>query len=224
MMPTHHNLRPAGFTLIELMVVLAVIAVLLFVAAPSFREMMDVQRVRSVSDQFITDVQFARSEAATRQEIVGISFKPASATFTCYTVHTCGSRAPANCSCVCTAAVGSRCAAASVADPDPPREIRTVQLPAADKVRFEPVLNTGNPLPPAAPATTITFDPATGGLSAHYPTGVWLLPVPPNGAFWGRTKSTITGSNAAIRDMVSSSGRPSTCRPPGSSIHGIASC
>ncbi len=218
------RLRPSGFTLIELMVVLAVIAVLMFVAAPSFRGLMEVQRVKGVSDQFITDVQFARSEAASRQETVGITFKPPGAAFTCYTVHTCGSRAPAACSCNCTAAVGSRCPAAGVADPDPPREIRTVQFPTADRVRFEPILNTGNPLPPAAPATTITFNPATGGLSAHYPTGVWILPVPPNGAFWGRTASTVSGSTVVIRDLVNSSGRPSTCKPSTSSINGIAPC
>jgi len=53
-MRTQNDSRSAGFTLIELMIVLSVMAVLLFVVAPSFRELMDVRRVRGVSDQFAT--------------------------------------------------------------------------------------------------------------------------------------------------------------------------
>ena len=127
-MRTSRGLGRTGFTLVELMVVLAVLAVLLLIAAPSFREVLDVQRVRGVGDQFITDVQLARSEAAGRQERVGISFRPPAATMTCYTIHTCGSRPTNTCVCDCTGAIGSRCPAPSVADPDPPREISNCSI------------------------------------------------------------------------------------------------
>lgn len=214
----------SGFTLIELMVVLAVIAVLLFIAAPSFREVLDVQRVRGVGDQFITDVQFARSEAAGRQEAVGISFRPPNATMTCYTIHTCGSRSFNTCTCDCTAAAGGRCPAPSVLEPDPPREIRTVQLALSGGVRLDPVLNNGNPVAASAATTHVSFDPATGGLSVSYPTGITVGPVPPNNQFWARSSSTVSGTATAIRHVVATTGRPSNCKPTGSTVKGLAPC
>lgn len=223
MMRTHDSLRRSGFTLIELMIVLAVLAVLLFVVAPSFREMMDVQRVRGVSDQFVTDVQFARTEAASRQEVVGITFKPPAAANTCYIVHTCGSSTAANCKCDCNAAAGSRCPDPALVA-DPPREIKTVQH-ADTKVRLVPVLNNGNPVNPLAPSpTSITFDPATGAMTAYYPTGVVVGPRPIGGAFWSRVGSTTVGSTVIVRNVVSTSGRPTTCKPAGSSINGVSPC
>lgn len=213
----------SGFTLIELMIVLAIMAVLMLVVAPSFREMMEVQRVRGVSDTFITDVQFARSEAATRQEVVGITFKPPAAANTCYIVHTCGKVAPEDCRCDCSAAVGSRCPDPAVVS-DPPREIRTVQH-GDSGVSFVPVLANGLPLNPAIPnPTTITFDPATGGMTARYPVWLVVLNRPAGGAFWAKVSSKVSGSTAILRDVVSTSGRPHTCKPTGSTITGVTSC
>jgi len=213
----------SGFTLIELMIVMAVVAVLLMVVAPSFRDLMEVQRVRGVSDGFITDVQFARTEAASRQEVVGISFKPPAAANTCYIVHTCGSSLPANCKCDCSAAAGSRCPDPLVVS-DPPREIRTVQL-GDSAVNLIPVLASGNPVNPAVISpTSISFDPATGAMTAHYPIGFLVTGKPPGGAFWAKVSSKLAGSTVILRDVVSTSGRPSTCKPSGSTIGGAASC
>ena len=55
-----------GFTLIELMVVIAVTAILLAVAAPSFSRFMDSQRLRTVSTAFHSSLVKARSEAIKR--------------------------------------------------------------------------------------------------------------------------------------------------------------
>ena len=214
----------SGFTLVELMVVLAVVALLLLFAAPSFREMMEAQRVRGVSDQFLTDVQFARSEAVARQETVAVTFKPPAATMTCYIVHTCGSLPFNSCRCDCSAAAGSRCPAASLLQPDPPREIRTVQLDTDSGVSLVPVLLSGNPVPASPNPTHITFNPATGGLTSYYATGFIVLPKPPGGAFWAKTSSTRAGSSIAIRDVVNTTGRPHACRPPSSTLNGLASC
>jgi hypothetical protein len=153
---------------------------------------------RGVSDQFVTDVQFARTEAASRQEVVGITFKPPAAANTCYIVHTCGSSTAANCKCDCNAAAGSRCPDPALVA-DPPREIKTVQH-ADTKVRLVPVLNNGNPVNPLAPSpTSITFDPATGAMTAYYPTGVVVGPRPIGGAFWSRVGSTTVGSTVIVR-------------------------
>jgi len=55
-----------GFTLIELMVSIAVLAILLGIAAPSFRSMTASSDLRGVSNELITTLAQARSEAIKR--------------------------------------------------------------------------------------------------------------------------------------------------------------
>lgn len=55
-----------GFTLIELMVSIAVLAILLGIAAPSFRSMTATSNLRGVSNELITTLAQARSEAIKR--------------------------------------------------------------------------------------------------------------------------------------------------------------
>ena len=57
------NIRQAGFTLIELFIVVAVAAVLTTVAVPSFEDFMVNQRLKRVSQTLMLDVIYARSEA-----------------------------------------------------------------------------------------------------------------------------------------------------------------
>lgn len=53
----------AGFTLIELMVVIAVAAVLLAIAVPSFRSLTQINRAAGEVNALSNDLQFARAEA-----------------------------------------------------------------------------------------------------------------------------------------------------------------
>ncbi len=76
-----------GFTMIELMVVVAVIAVLAMIAAPSLKDFMLVQRLKGVNAQLVTDMQFARSEAVARSSKLWVNFG-ANETMTCYTLYT----------------------------------------------------------------------------------------------------------------------------------------
>ena len=62
--PRRHALR--GFTLIEAMIVLAVVALLLALAVPSFREFVIRNRLDGASQEFLTSLQLARSEATRR--------------------------------------------------------------------------------------------------------------------------------------------------------------
>lgn len=203
------RLRPRlGVTLIELMVVVAVLGVLIAVAAPSVRKLLDVQRLRGASAALTTDIQFVRTEAATRQEVAGISFRYVAGSQSCYTVHTCGSATLATCACDCTAAAGSRCPAVSVGVPDPPREIKTVSLPTSRGVIVTATNIAGVPVNNAR----ILFDPATGGMASFFPTVLVGVPNPPPGLFVGATRliSPADGSGA-IRTEVSAAGRPRTC-------------
>jgi type IV fimbrial biogenesis protein FimT len=55
-----------GFTLIELMVVLAVVAVLATLAAPSFKRQIQSTTISSTVNTFLADMRYARSESIRR--------------------------------------------------------------------------------------------------------------------------------------------------------------
>lgn len=55
--------RSDGFTLVELMVTLAVAAILLGIAVPSFRDMLERNRIAAQSNELLGGLQTARSEA-----------------------------------------------------------------------------------------------------------------------------------------------------------------
>lgn len=64
--------RNRGFTLIELMVVLAIAAILLTVGVPSFRDLMIKNRLSGQIQEFYNAINFARSEAIKRGNFVSI--------------------------------------------------------------------------------------------------------------------------------------------------------
>lgn len=63
-----------GFTLIELMITLAVVAVLLALGSPAMGNLFDQQRLKSASEQIYGDLQLARSEAIARNLPVRVNF------------------------------------------------------------------------------------------------------------------------------------------------------
>ncbi len=64
----------AGFTLVELMVVLAVVLILLLIAVPSFADILDRYRVRGAADAAIALVADARSGSVQSNRDVAVSF------------------------------------------------------------------------------------------------------------------------------------------------------
>ena len=52
-----------GFTLVELIVALVVVAILISIAAPSLQGLIQQQRLKAVSETFLADMRTARSEA-----------------------------------------------------------------------------------------------------------------------------------------------------------------
>ncbi len=71
---THATTTAGGFTIVELMVVLAIAAILIVVAAPSFSEFLSRRRVEGVASELVTDLHYTRSEAVSRNERVGMYY------------------------------------------------------------------------------------------------------------------------------------------------------
>lgn len=124
-----------GFTIIELMIVVVIAAILIVIAAPSFADFLAKRRIEGTMAELATDVQFARSEAVSRNEAVRMTFGTG-----CYVIHRAvisGSAAAVT----CTRASKSITAGA---------EIKTVQLDANRPVTLVPTV------------TFFEFDPVRG--------------------------------------------------------------
>ncbi len=87
----------SGFSLIELLVTVAVLGILLSIAVPSFQTTLEKQRLVGAAEQLYEDLQYARTEAIKRNANVFVSFTTGSnwcygialATCTCGTAGSC---------------------------------------------------------------------------------------------------------------------------------------
>jgi type IV fimbrial biogenesis protein FimT len=62
-----------GFTLIEMMITIAVVVVLLAIVAPSFRQIIAGQRIKTASFDLFSALNYARSEAVKRNASVSLN-------------------------------------------------------------------------------------------------------------------------------------------------------
>jgi type IV fimbrial biogenesis protein FimT len=194
-----------ALSLVELMIVVAIAAIIIGLAAPSFSEYIVTQRVRSVHAQLATDLQFARSEAVSRGHYVSVRFQftTGAAGASCYVIFTRPDPTFSNLiTCDCLAAPGTRCAAF----PTETQEVRTVTVPNELKVNLR--VAAGQP-------DVFNFDPRTGGLK-FTPLDVAILSVT------GFIVDTSADAARALRAVVNGSGRANLCTPAGSSLGGTA--
>lgn len=77
--------RAAGFTLVEFLVAMTVLAIVSVTALPSFEDFRARQRLRSAADNLYTDLQYARSESVQRNAVVSVDFVTGAAW--CYGIH-----------------------------------------------------------------------------------------------------------------------------------------
>jgi type IV fimbrial biogenesis protein FimT len=185
-----------GFTLIELMIVIAVVAVLVTLAAPSFYDFIAVQRLKGITAQIMTDLQFARTEAAARSVPVQLRFS-SNSDESCYVLFT-GN--PDNCDCANTST--------PVCPASTEQEIRTVHVPASARVS----VRVGSRSP-----DKFGFDPATGALTL---TAVDMI-IDANTPIVIQSQ---LDSQRAIQVQLKYSGRPTMCTPSLSTVTGVASC
>lgn len=187
--------RQHGLTLVELLVVVTVVGILLTLAAPSFRELILMQRLKGINAQIVTDMQFARTEAAARGLPVTVRVsRNANAGWSCYMLYT-DTAAAAGTGCDCLNPEATRCTAATAT------EVRTVIVPNN--------LSVGIGLPPAQ-ADRFAFDPFNGSMRTPTVDGAEQPPQP------FVIRASIDTSRA-LGTVVSVAGRPSVCAPAGSS-------
>jgi type IV fimbrial biogenesis protein FimT len=118
--------RARGLSLVELMTVVAVLGIVLAVAAPSFSDLINKYRVRSVATELSTNLAYARSESGLRNQQVALTFGSNSA-MTCYTVVVFDGGGGCN----CTRASGTAAC-------NNQSELNTVQVPTLSGVSLVP--------------------------------------------------------------------------------------
>jgi type IV fimbrial biogenesis protein FimT len=77
--------RQLGFTLIELVIVVAMFAILAAFAVPSYQQMIQNSQIRTATDSIVSGLQIARAEAVKRNTDVQFDFKTDSAWAVCVT-------------------------------------------------------------------------------------------------------------------------------------------
>lgn len=82
---TYEKLRSSGFTSLELMIVVAIVAILAALAVPSFSSTLEKQRITTAAEAILSDLRWARAEAIKRNKQIRVTFTTGSPWS--YTVH-----------------------------------------------------------------------------------------------------------------------------------------
>lgn len=139
-----------GFTLIEMLVGVSLLAIVLALGVPSLQRFIVNSRLKAVNSQLVSDLAFARSEAASRNMPVFWTWRAipfGASPGSCYTIFT---ATVVGAQCDCSLGAGAACPNAAAAT-----EIRTVRILRSGSIDLQPA---------AGMALTFAFDNVNGGL------------------------------------------------------------
>ncbi|WP_432696817.1 GspH/FimT family pseudopilin [Marinobacterium sp. YM272] len=136
--------KESGFTLIELVVTLAVVAILVTVAAPAFRDFFENRRLTGAAQTLYADLQFARAESIKRNQAIFVKFDDTPSNDWCYGLEEASSAT----SCDCSDATNTFCTINGVRTVTGVENYPGVLMSAA-----------------SVSGSTVTFDPRRGTLS-----------------------------------------------------------
>lgn len=144
-----NNAAQRGLTLIEAIIVLAIVAIGATSAVSGFGDMRERLRIKGVTAELASDLQFVRSEAVARNRSVRISFSTLASGASCYVIHT-GPPSACRCAAASAAAQCTGVAQAIKAVKVPPGIDLQVK-PKAASMGYDPVRGT------TSPSATIDF-------------------------------------------------------------------
>ncbi len=105
--------RSAGFTVIELMIAVALVALLLTVAIPSYQSLRQEQMVKAATQAVYTDIMLLKSEAIKRNRTLQFIIFNSGTSNWCYRISIDGDSSCASCSDTCSSLEGRKGADAS---------------------------------------------------------------------------------------------------------------
>lgn len=154
--------RRAGLTLVELLVSMAILALLVALAVPSMYEFIMRKRVEGTADELLADIRFARAVVAKDNYVAVLKFSEKKSGELCYTVyHPTGLL---TCDCAKTPVCMSSPSTAA-------QELKTVRFPASGKLSVKPAAGSGRILqfeapmgiPPNGNTVEISISASSGG-------------------------------------------------------------
>jgi prepilin-type N-terminal cleavage/methylation domain-containing protein len=147
-----------GFTIIELMIVVGVLAILMSLALPSYRTLIEKRQVTSGAQQFAAFISSAKMEAVMRNQNVRLSRKVANDGSWCVGFASYAANAAPDAACDCTIEVASDTGACAVKN----LNNGLPELRVFDDVRFNAIAKLNGV---DVAGTVVSFDPIRGMLN-----------------------------------------------------------
>jgi prepilin-type N-terminal cleavage/methylation domain-containing protein len=137
------DMKQAGVTLIELMIVIVIITILVVLSIPAFNDYIATQRARGAAEGLVSALQNAKAEAVKSNQETSIIFRPTTIDTEHASTSWCYGMTPSGASSCDCSATPSTCATGSVVDGDDYPNV-TVRFNSDEERGFEPIQGDAN--------------------------------------------------------------------------------